>query len=476
MKKCTTFLICFLLLAGIAAAQPSDAYIQNIMTRGHMPGMNTAIVKDGHWMYQRNWGKADIANNVDVSRRTVFMMASVSKTIAATALMQLWEKGAFRMDDNVNGYLPFPVQNPAYPSDSVTFRMLVTHTSSIKDNGPVMGSLYVYGDSPISLDTFLRNYFVPGGTYYNATANFYNYHTGSTYNYSNIGATLAAYLVQRITGDDFGHYCDTAIFQKICMDNTSFHLAGFPDTSIIARPYMWYNGALEDAGLYGYPDYPDGQLRTNITALARFMTMYMQYGTYEGTRILDSATVAYMMQPQTAANSTQGIMFGQYKVGNDTLWGHTGGDAGVSTAMFFNYRSKTGVIVLTNGDGAVTYNMLRVMDTMYRYGVTLTPSATNIFPLCGVTTAVPNVAGNAANARLFPNPATQTAWLLLEPAGNEVPIISMTDLLGRPVKKILCGAGVQKVPIDLTGVSDGLYLVQIIYKTSRQTLKLVVGQ
>ncbi len=478
MKKLFAFALP-LLLSGLAHAQPSATYMQDILNNAYTPGANAVIIKDGHWMYQQNWGKANIAQNQDVSRQTLFMMASISKTVIATALMQLWEKGAFQLDDNINSYLPFQVYHPVHANDSVTFRMLAMHTSGIKDNNAVMGSLYMYGDSPMSLDTLLRNYLVPGGNLYSATGNFYAYHMGKSHSYSNIGATLAAYLVQRITGDDFAHYCDTAIFQKLCMDHTSYKLAGISDTTLIARPYMWDGSTLTDAGLYGYADYPDGQLRTNITALARFMTMYMQYGQYQNTRILDSATVAYMMTPQTPLNTGQGIFFSKYTVDNETLWGHTGGDAGVSTAMFFNYTNQTGVIVLTNGDGTPTVNMLTIFDTLYRYGRNLTPSVADTFPACNYVTGVPNISKNAAiGMQLYPNPASHTAWLLLNTPGHEDLDIVLTDMQGRIIKKIYNGKGSenQKITIDLTDINSGLYLVQCNAKNARKVIKFTVVQ
>lgn len=450
------------------------------MNTRHIAGISAAVIKDGYWLYQNNWGKADIAANKDVKRQTVFMMASVSKTIIATALMQLWEKGAFQLDDDIRSFLPFPVQYPAYPSDLITFRMLATHTSGMKDNYNVLNQLYVLGDSPISLDTFLRNYFVPNGTYYDAANNFYTYHTGSTFDYSNIGATMAAYLVQRITGDDFGHYCDTAIFQKICMDNTSYKLAGIKDTTLIARPYDWYGNNQEDVGLYGYPDYPDGQLRTHITALARFMKMYLQHGMYEGTRVLNSATIDTMMRQQTAAEPSQGIFFYSGKLGNDLVWGHQGSDVGVCTAMFMNYVNKTGVIVFANSS-AQTANagVVTLLDTLYRYGRTLTPNATDVFPQCGATTAVATVRKDGMfNAVIYPNPASQLTWLQIDAPKNQKLEIVLTDLSGRLVKYIYSGdvPGDGKIAMDVRDMQAGLYLVSVSTSETHKNLQLAVMQ
>jgi len=473
MKK-IFILLSFMLPVLALRAQPSDTYIQNIMSNGYMPGATAAIVKDGHWMYQQNWGKANLAENKDVTRETIFMMASVSKTIMGTALMQLWEKGAFQLDDNINNYLPFAVNNPNFPNDSITFRQLMTHTSSIRDNGQLVASWYGYGDSPMSLDTLLRNYFVPGGSFYNASLNFYYQRPGKAFHYSNVGSTLAAYLVQTITGDDYAHYCDTAIFRKLCMNNTAFKLAGLGDTSLIARPYAW-DQQYYDMGLYGYPDYPDGQLRTHITALARFMTAYMQYGIYNGERILDSTTVVEMMKSQSPFNTTQGLVFMQYMCHGDTLWGHTGGDMGVSTAMFFSYKTKTGTIVFTNGDGTGTNNMLTILDTLYAYGRTLTPSSSDVFPPCELSTGIKPAPEAEMTLQLYPNPASQTAWLQVEAAAGTMQVV-LTDMQGRLVREVHNGQvpGSGKLSIDLRNVNSGLYLLHVTSGQTRRSFKLTV--
>ncbi|MBS1688910.1 MAG: beta-lactamase family protein, partial [Bacteroidetes bacterium] len=159
MKKFLSILMLLSFTVHIAKAQPADTTIQRIMSNGKIPGAEAVLIKDGYWVYDHSWGEADVSKHTAIKRETIFMMASISKTVIATALMQLWEHGAFKLDDNINNYLPFKVQNPHNPGDTITFRMLTDHTSAIQDNYTVLDGNYVYGDSPISLDTFLRNYF-----------------------------------------------------------------------------------------------------------------------------------------------------------------------------------------------------------------------------------------------------------------------------------------------------------------------------
>ena len=458
MKRLST-IVTLLLISIAAAAQPSDGFLLGAMNLGKMPGASMVVIKDGQWIMNKNLGKADMAQNIPVTRNTIFMMASVSKTIVATAVMQQWEKGHIDLDVDVNHYLPFVLRNPTHPLDSITMRMLVTHTSAIQDNWTVMGSLYVLGDSPISLDTFMKHYFVQGGTYYDPSNNFYTYAPGAQWNYSNMAITLAAYVVQRVTGDDFDHYCDTAIFSKICMKPTSWKLEHL-DTTKIARPYSWYNNMYNDDGLYGYPDYPDGQLRCNVTSLARFMTMYMQRGIYQGVRILDTSTVDYMLKQQTTVATDQGIVFYSAPSSNgDLLWGHNGGDGGVNTAMYFSPTKKTGAIVLTNGDGTSTVSADLLVDTLYKWGVTVTPAVNDTFPACNEALAIGGVPTVAGEVTVSPNPTQGNINIDVPAAGMMV----LTDMQGSVKAKFILtqGSNHMQFPSELPA---GIYFAQMLTK------------
>src|SRR6266567_535375 len=75
-----------------------------------VPGLSAAIVKNGKVVCTAVAGMADTTQNKPVTPDTAFLWASVSKTVTATALMQLYEQGKFQLDDNINKYLPSQVQ------------------------------------------------------------------------------------------------------------------------------------------------------------------------------------------------------------------------------------------------------------------------------------------------------------------------------------------------------------------------------
>ena len=249
-----------------------------------IPGLAASIIKDGEIYWTGAYGFANIEDSIEVTDSTLFMLASTSKTVTGVALMQLWEKGLFDLDDDINNYLPFEVHNPNFPDSVITFRMLLTHTSSINDNWSVMP--YYVGDSPIPLGQYLEDYLVPGGAYY-YPANYNNFAPGTTWDYCNIAVALVGYLVERLTAGNFSTYTKDSIFIPLEMNETAWFLSEL-DTTHIARPYTYSGGNYQAHAHYGYSDYPSGQLRTSTLQLSKFLTAFMQGGEINNTRILDS--------------------------------------------------------------------------------------------------------------------------------------------------------------------------------------------
>jgi CubicO group peptidase (beta-lactamase class C family) len=387
------FLIILLNITVLKAQNPNpsilvDNYIIGEMSTEKIPGMSTLIVKDGEIVWIESYGFSDILNNMPVTDSTVFLLASVSKVFTGTALMQLYENGQINLDEDINNYLPFSVDIPNHTTDSITFRMLMTHTSSIKDNGPVMDTYYSVGDPTISLADCMQRYFSTSGTDYSATANFHNNAPGTSFDYSNMGTALVGYLVEVISGMPFSQYCDINIFDEICMTNTSWYLSDF-DTTKVARPYKWQGGQYVSYNHYGFADYPNGQLRSNITDMANFIISYLQNGSFNNQQILNSISVNEMLTLQIPnIENTQGLNWYTEEIflsggGIIDLWGHNGGEDGVSTDIYINPDNNIGIVVLSNGEGDNLY----VVDELYDYALSLSTSGVGN-PHCNATTAI----------------------------------------------------------------------------------------
>jgi CubicO group peptidase (beta-lactamase class C family) len=328
-----------------------DEIVRGQLDRTRSPGLAAAIVKGGELKWANGFGLANIADQRPVTVDTLFLLASTAKTITAAAVMQLVERGVLSLDAPIDG-LPFAVQNPTPQTKPVTVRTLLTHTSSILDPDV---DLYRPGDTQISLERYLRGSLVPGGEFFGPSS-WAPHEPGARYAYSNTGVTLLGYLVEVRGGGSFESYTRTHLFEPLGMRETAWRLSDL-DPSHIAMPYEGKPGAYAELGLYGYPDYPAGLLRTSVRQLATFLRMFINGGELDGVRILAPETVASMMKVEVPASGNdpdQGLIWYYEQHGSRRVLLHDGQDPGAYTIMGFDPQTKVGAIVLSNGDAEST--------------------------------------------------------------------------------------------------------------------------
>jgi len=322
------------------------AIIEARMKSANIPGLAAAVTSRGKVLWTGAYGLAHIAENRPVTVHTPFMLASVSKTVTAVAVMRAVQDGKLALEDPINTKLPFTVDNPQTEDEVILMRHLVSHTSGIRDNWGNMP--YFDGDSTVPLADFLEGYFTEGGTYYDASANFNATMPGEAFDYGNIATALAGYMVEVVTETPFDDYCDTHIFDILGMTHSGWHLADFNPENV-AMPYSWSNGTYKAEGHYGYADYPDGQLRSSISDMARFLATISNNGELEGTNVLNPETMTELLSPQApGVDDTQYVFWYQSKLNGRTVIGHGGSDKGVATTMAFSPDTGYGVIILMN--------------------------------------------------------------------------------------------------------------------------------
>ena len=337
--------------AASAASMPLDDYIRDRMSAGKLPGLAATVLRGGRpvWTHVEGW--ANVERREPITRDTIFMVASVSKTVVATAVMQAVEDGLLDLDADVNEVLPFPVRNPSYPNRPITLRQLLTHTSSLRDHWPQLIREYVRGDSTVPLGAFLEGYLVPGGDYYHEQ-DAYPFPPGHEYRYCNVAVSLAAFMVEAAAGIPFETWSRDRIFAPLGMSDTGWRLSEVR-ASQVATPTRWSNDThtYEGRRHYGYPDYPDGQLRTTVGSLGRHLAMFTRGGALGGARILSRDSVRAMQRRQVPdVSPDQGLVWYRSHPRGRQLVGHNGGDSGVATVCFSEPATDTGVIVLANGN------------------------------------------------------------------------------------------------------------------------------
>lgn len=334
------------------AGSQLDEFILAKMNEAKIPGFAACIVKNGKIQWANGYGFADVENKVPVTPDTLFWIASISKVVTATALMQLYEERRFGLDDDVNRYLPFAVRNPKHPNAPITFRQLLTHTSSIATRrSEVLQSIRTNADFNLPLGRFLKQFFTPGGRYYSED-NFYQYDPGKGWDYSSFGYSLAGYLVEHISSVPFDQYSKKRIFEPLEMRETSWFYREV-DPAHLAKPYTYNRSrqAYIPVKTHDYPTYPMGSLNTSAKQLAHFLIAHIQRGRFKGIQILNEKTANEMRRvqfPQIA--EWQGLSFFLYSdtAGHYAAHGGGGPGLGTRTVMVFRIEDGTGIIMLSN--------------------------------------------------------------------------------------------------------------------------------
>ncbi len=337
--------------------QEGDRGFLRDMQAAKVPGAALLIIREGQIDSVSPYGLADPKTGQKISPDTLFTIASISKTVTATALTTLYEQGKFGLDEDINLYLPFSVRNPNFPDTPITFRMLLTHTSSIRDS-QVYTRQYtlrqkpVLPDSPIPLGEHLADYLKPGGKWFHPKNNFLKQPPGTRYTYSNTGFGLVGFLTELISGMPFDEYCKKAVFIPLGMKHSAWHHRDV-DINRMAVPYGYDNlrHKPKPIGFYGYPTYPDGALKTSVSEYARFLSIFANEGkTFEGKAFLKPETVKEML----STHHYPGLSSGEKSVGlawhrGKRFYQHTGGDPGIFTITLFDPVSRQGAVFFSNG-------------------------------------------------------------------------------------------------------------------------------
>ena len=317
-------------------------YINQSISDANIAGMAVAIVSGDSILFSQGYGYVDIQTKEPFTPHTVMNIASITKTFVGVSVMHLVEKGVTNLDDDVNHILPFNVQNPNSPESVITLRHIMSHMSGIRDNLNVYLPSYHYGsDSPIPLGEFLKDYLSPGGKHYSKN-NFTEKKPGEKFEYSNIGAGLAGYIVEHVSGKPLNTFTKEIIFKPLEMHNTCWFLSEM-DRSKHTRLYESEENhtKLKSIDLYGLTTYPDGGVRTTVADLSHYLIWIMNRGRFKETRILKEATVTEMLTPDYTDSYTKFWSI-------DDWIGHGGEDPGVSTGMYFSPIDKLGIIIFIN--------------------------------------------------------------------------------------------------------------------------------
>jgi len=315
-----------------------DGYLPYALKTGDIAGAVVVIVKDGEILSERGFGYADVAERKPVDPKlTLFRPGSVSKLFTWTAVMQLVEQGKINLDGDINQYLDFKVVG--LEGKPITMRNLMQHTAGFEEQAK--GIISEDPKSP-QFDVLLKAW-VPQRVFA----------PGSTPAYSNYGASLAGYIVQRVSGESFDDYLDQHIFVPLDMHHSSFRQ---PLPSALA-PLMSKGYRVASEPPHGFEivgPAPAGALSSPGEDMGHFMIAQLQSGEYHGKHILSAPTAEQMHNsPLTLLPPLNRMELGFFEtnINGHEVIGHLGDTAYFHTSLHLFLKENVGFYVSFNSPG-----------------------------------------------------------------------------------------------------------------------------
>lgn len=332
-----------------------EADIQDIMDRYRAVCASVVVVKDNRIIYTRSFGYNpnynDTTLRMAIPSNGIYFIASISKSFISTAIMQLVEKGKLKLDDDVNKYLDFRVQNPKYPDAPITVRMLMSHRSTINDKH------YGWNLNQINPEK---------GKKWQECYN--DYKPGTRFSYCNLNYNLLGAIIEKVSGERFFDYIDENIMNPLEL-NASYNLTKIDSTRLVKS--LRYDSKKKkfrkDAFIYNYQYFekqlknyklgdstasfsPSGGVKISAVDLAKYMMMHINYGEYNGKRIISKASELEMWRP-LASDTTYALGFFRDKtiLKGEPVVGVRGSSHGIHSIMLFNPDEKYGFVVICNG-------------------------------------------------------------------------------------------------------------------------------
>jgi CubicO group peptidase (beta-lactamase class C family) len=319
-----------------------DGYVPYGIARGDIPGAVVVVVKDGQVLTERGYGYSNVAKKTTIDpKTTLFRPGSISKLFTWTALMQQVEQGKVDLNADGNKYIDFKI--PPYQGKPITVLNLMTHTPGFEES--VKDLITLGQDTAVPYDTLLKRW-TPNRVYA----------PGTTPAYSNYGASLAGYIVQRTSGEPFDAYLEHHIFGPLGMAHSTFRQPLPANLKpLMAEGYI--SGKEKPYGFEFVNASPAGALSATGDDMAKFMIAHLQNGQFNGQQILKPETAQLM---HSRANSPfaagDGMAHGFYETninglhviahGGDTVAFHSDLhlflDKGVGIFVSFNSAGKEG--------------------------------------------------------------------------------------------------------------------------------------
>jgi CubicO group peptidase (beta-lactamase class C family) len=317
-----------------------EAAVSKFMATTHVPGLSVAVVENGQYEWGSGFGLADVENNVPASEHTLFRLASISKSLTATAAMQLWERGKLDLDAPVQKYCP------AFPPKpwAISTRQVMGHLAGIRhykggpDDLEIGNTKHFENPIQAGLDFFKNEPLLS--------------EPGKQFHYSTQGYTLVGCVIEGASGAKYVDFVRQNVFAPADMDHTQV------DDRFAIIPYRTRFYQKTDSGTVQNADFldssykiPGGGWLSSAEDMAKFEVAILN------DKLIKRATRDVMWTPGKPSDGTKiGYALGWGNNDNATV-GHTGGQQGTSTTFMLVPDKRVGVVVLTNMEGVNAFDL-----------------------------------------------------------------------------------------------------------------------
>lgn len=270
-----------------SARSEIDTFVQERMDALDIPGAALAIVRGEQIVHLKGYGVANEAGD-PVTPQTPFLLASLSKSMTAVAVMQLVEAGQVELDAPIQRYLPWFM-----PQRPITVRQLLNQTSGLDEGHGYERGLET--DGPDALEASIRR----------LASTELNRSPGTAFEYSNSNYDLLGLLVETVSGQSYGAYLQHNLFQPLQMENsfTSLEAARAAGMSNAFYPLLGRQTNLDGRMPYTRAQQPSAGVIGSAEDLAHYLIAHLNAGRYQNEQILAAESVETLHDPAVEIDS-----------------------------------------------------------------------------------------------------------------------------------------------------------------------------
>lgn len=311
----------------------------------NLPGISAAIVKDQEIIWSKAYGKA--SDNTNASIGTLYSICSISKLFTSVAIMQLYDAGKLRLDDEVKSVLPsFNIKQQYENSGPITIRSLLTHSSGLPREADA--PYWTGPDFPFPTKEEINSKLGGQETLYPASTYF---------QYSNLGMSLLGEVIEEISGMHYDEYVEKNILQPLRLSNTHPYMSEDQWGKELAVGYgaMKRDGTRDKVALFDAKGITAAAgFSSNVEDLGRFASWQFRLLEKGGTELINSSTLKEMhrvqwVDPDWGVHWGLGFVVSQSE--GTTLVSHGGSCPGYRTTLQLDTKNKMAYTVMINAGG-----------------------------------------------------------------------------------------------------------------------------